>query len=270
MCLFFNRLLVWRNGDSQEKSMNTLPTVSIITAVYNAASTIRECIRSVESQNHFFEHIIVDGGSTDGTLGIIEQCQHEKLDVFSESDRGMYDALNKGISRSQGHIVGALNADDCYEDSEVLRDVATSLSSAQASYGDLLYVSGPNSDKVDRHWSAGSYSRNSFWHGWMPPHPTFFLRSECYQRYGGYRLDLGTAADYELMLRMLVKHKLDPHYIPRVLVRMRTGGISNSSLASRIAANRMDRKSWVVNGLQPYPWTLWFKPIRKVGQFLLR
>ena len=121
--------------------------------------------------------------------------------------------------------------------------------------------------RIVRYWKSGDYNPQKFYHGWMPPHPTFFVRRAIYEKYGLFNLELSSAADYELMLRFLLKHKITTTYIPEVLVKMRTGGMSNASLKNRFRANRMDRKAWEVNGLKPYPWTLWMKPLRKVGQF---
>jgi len=127
-----------------------------------------------------------------------------------------------------------------------------------------------SSCRVVRYWRAGDYDVNKFYGGWMPPHPTFFVRRSVYEKYGSFNLSLGSAGDYELMLRFLVRHKITTAYIPEVLVYMRTGGMSNVSLKNRIMANRMDRKSWAVNGLKPYPWTLLLKPLRKIPQFFLK
>ena len=121
-----------------------------------------------------------------------------------------------------------------------------------------------------RHWKSGTFTPGKFYWGWMPPHPTFFVQREVYQRHGLFNLELGSAADYEIMLRFLVKHQLSATYIPEVLVKMRTGGVSNASFANRLAANRMDRKAWDVNNLRPYPWTIIMKPVRKISQWFLK
>jgi glycosyltransferase len=123
-------------------------------------------------------------------------------------------------------------------------------------------------ERVLRRWRPGSHGPRSFYWGWMPPHPTFFVRRELYHRFGGFRTDLASAADYELMLRFLVRHQVRATYIPEVLVKMRVGGVSTASVRNRWRANRMDRQAWKVNGLRPYPWTLWLKPLRKVGQWM--
>ncbi len=192
--------------------------------------------------------------------------------IVSEADLGIYDAMNKGIGMSQGDIVGILNADDFYTSSDILAKVAAVFqdSAIDACYGDLVYVDNTDIGKVVRSWRAGNFSLRKFYWGWMPPHPTFFVRRSVYERFGVFNLDLGSAADYELMLRFLVKKAVKPAYIPEILVKMRVGGISNASWGNRLAANRMDRKAWVVNGLKPYPWTLWLKPLRKIGQWRVR
>lgn len=244
--------------------------ISIITATYNSASTIHDCLESVSSQSLKSQHIIIDGGSTDKTLDIIKSHPHA-LSLVSEPDRGIYDAMNKGISLASGDIIGILNSDDYYPNNQILEKVCTHFvnASLDSCYGDLHYVDFANTGKVTREWKSGNYSAGSFYWGWMPPHPTFFVRSSVYEKYGMFNLDLGTAADYELMLRFLVKFKITTCYIPEVLVKMRVGGTSNVSFKNRLKANRMDRKAWQVNGLVPYPWTTYFKPLRKLGQFFV-
>lgn len=245
--------------------------VTVITAAYNAAETIGQCIDSVSRQRRLHEHIIVDGQSTDETLEVIDARGHERLRVISERDAGLYDALNKGIELATGRITAILNADDFYETIDVLGIVGDAIANdIQAVYGDLVYVDRANSEAINRYWRGGKYARSRFWYGWMPPHPAFFLATELYRKYGVFRLDQGSAADYELMLRMLVKHSVEAVYIPHLMVRMRSGGMSNASFLNRLRANRMDRLAWVRNGLRPYPWTTMLKPVRKLAQFILR
>lgn len=249
--------------------------ISIITATYNADATITDCLKSIKFQTVPVEHIIIDGASTDNTLELVREISPHAR-ILSEPDNGIYDAMNKGIGLATGEIVGILNADDFYTSPDVLAHVAAVFSdpSVAACYGDLQYVQGcaveksTESFKIIRHWQSDPFCRSKFLWGWMPPHPTFFVRKEIYEQYGLFRLDLGSAADYELMLRFLFKHRIRAVYIPQVLVKMRVGGVSNASLANRIKANRMDRLAWEVNGLKPYPWTLLMKPLRKLRQFL--
>ena len=243
--------------------------ITLITPVLNNASTIGDCLRSVTSQTTACQHIIVNGGSTDGTLAIIEHYKTPDAIVISESDQGMYDAINKGLALATGEVVGILNADDFFPSDDVLAKIAAVFADPEidASYGDLLYVGRKDTTKVIRQWQSGAYRRDKFYAGWMPPHPTFYLRRRLYQQHGGYRLDLGTAADYELMLRILLKYRAAAAYIPQVLVHMRNQGMSNASISKRLKANRNDRKAWRANEIRPRPWTLLAKPARKVGQW---
>jgi glycosyltransferase len=217
------------------------------------------------------EHIVIDGGSSDGTVEYLNQaCSNGLLRFISEPDHGIYDAMNKGIKIATGEIIGILNSDDTYASSDVLSLVSETfkVSEIDSCYGNLLYVNKENTDFVRRTWVAGEYKRESFYNGWMPPHPTFFVRREIYRKYGLFNLGLGTAADYELMLRFLFKHNINSKYVNKTLIKMRVGGASNSNLWARLTANRMDRKAWSVNGLRPRPWTIFMKPARKILQFI--
>jgi glycosyltransferase involved in cell wall biosynthesis len=247
------------------------PVMSIITVVFNNADTIAHCLESVNSQSLPVEHIIIDGGSTDGTLQVIERFRPKLARFVSEFDHGIYDAMNKGIALATGDVIGILNSDDCYVSANVIEKISEIFKDERidSCYADLVYVDPLDKSKIIRRWKSGLYDERSFYWGWMPPHPTFFVRRSVYEKYGLFKTDIGTAADYELMLRFLLKHKITTAYIPEVLVIMQDGGISNSSLLKRIKANRMDLSAWHVNGLKPYPWTIFFKPLRKMGQFLV-
>ena len=181
----------------------------------------------------------------------------------------MYDAINKGLTLAKGDVIGVLNSDDFYPANHILAKVEQIFSEpeVEACYGDLHYVDKVDTTRVVRNWRAGDYKRERFFGGWMPPHPTFFLRRQLYEKHGGYRLDMGTAADYELMLRMLLKHEANTVYIPEVLVHMRNDGMSNASFKNRVKANRNDRQAWRLNEIQPRPWTLIAKPLCKLGQW---
>ncbi len=267
-------------------------TISIITATCNSASTIADCLASVNSQEVPVEHLIVDGASADDTLAIIRR-HSPAARILSEPDKGIYDAMNKGIALATGEAVGILNSDDFYADKDVLARVAAVFAdpAVDACYGDLVYVKDrsmfnvrcstftddrspvPGSRsrfQIIRYWKSGEFSPEKFYWGWMPPHPTFFVRRRVYEQYGLFNLALGSAADYELMLRFLLKHRIRTVYIPQVLVTMRAGGVSNASFGNRLRANRMDREAWRVNGLKPHPWTLFMKPVRKIPQWLTR
>ncbi|MEO1714083.1 MAG: glycosyltransferase family 2 protein [Bacteroidota bacterium] len=245
--------------------------VSIITATYNSSETIRDTIESVLCQTYKnIEHIIIDGASKDGTLEIVHSYGGKIAKVISEPDGGIYDAMNKGISMASGDVVGILNSDDFFAHDRVIEKVvrAFEMTECDSAYGDLQYVDPSETEKVVRNWRAGSHSRNSWLYGWMLPHPTFYVRKDVYERFGTFNLRLRSAADYEIMLRFLYKNKISATYIPEVLVRMRTGGVSNASLKNRIAANKEDRQAWRMNGLTPRFYTTLLKPIRKIGQFV--
>ncbi len=244
--------------------------VSIITATYNSAATVLDTLQSVQSQTwQQLEHIVVDGASTDDTLRLLEIGKHRGPFV-SEPDKGIYDAMNKGIQMATGDIVGILNSDDVYADPTIIEKVVQLFeqTGADAIYGDLWYVDSTDMQKVSRKWVAGTYRREAFLYGWMPPHPTFFVRKSVYERYGLFNLNMYTAADYELMLRFLYKYQIPAAYLPEVMVKMRVGGASNQSLKNRLLANKGDRMAWKVNGLKPYWFTVTLKPIRKITQFI--
>jgi glycosyltransferase involved in cell wall biosynthesis len=246
--------------------------ISIITVTYNSALTLKDTIESVQNQGYRnVEHIFVDGLSKDDTLQIVKSYPHISL-CISEKDQGIYDAMNKGINLATGDVIGILNSDDFYTDSQVLEKVARVFreTGCDAIYGDLQYVDVANTSHVVRMWKSGNYQPNAFKWGWMPPHPTFFVRKELYEKFGNFNLDMNTAADYELMLRFIHKHGIRLAYIPEVLVKMRIGGASNNSLFSRFAANKKDKQAWVSNGLKPFWFTLYLKPLRKIHQYLLR
>ncbi len=247
--------------------------ISIITVCYNSAKTIQDCIQSVVNQSYSnLEYILIDGQSTDNTLEIVYSFGSKISQVISEQDKGMYDAINKGIKLATGDIIGILNSDDMYVDELVLSEVVQKMkaTNADALYADLNYVDQMDTNKVIRYWKSGEYKKGSFLSGWMPPHPTFFIKKDFYLQYGGYSLDLVSAADYELMLRMIHKNSAKMAYLPRVIVNMRVGGMSNSSLSNRLRANKEDRKAWEMNGLTPRSFTLLFKPLRKLIQYVKR
>ena len=241
-------------------------TLTLITPTFNSALTLEETLRSVACQTlQPYEHLIIDGASKDGTLDIAARY---RCSVFSKPDRGIYDAMNKGVLRASGDIVGILNSDDCFAHPEVLRMVVETMmvTGADALYADLDYVS---DGKVVRRWRTGKFERNSFLNGWMPPHPTFFVRREVYERYGGFNDTFKISADYEFMLRVLFLHGVSVCYLPEVTVLMKAGGVSNGSWRNRLQAHREDRLAWRLNGLKPRFYTLWWKPLRKVHQFTI-
>jgi glycosyltransferase len=246
--------------------------VSIITATYNSATTVADTLHSISSQGYpDIEHIIIDGKSKDNTLEIVSEFAHVSS-IISEEDKGIYDAMNKGIGIAKGDIVGILNSDDIYAHPDVVANVVKVFeqTDCDAVYGDLVYVYQADTNRVIRLWRAGVYKQNAFKWGWMPPHPTFFVRKEIYDRHGVFSLDLKTAADYELMLRFIHRFGIRLQYLPEILVKMRAGGASNASFSRRWRANQADREAWIKNGLSPYWFTLYMKPLRKMGQFLFK
>lgn len=243
--------------------------ISIITATYNSARTVTDTLHCIQHQDYpAIEHIIVDGQSSDDTLKIVGQFSHVTK-IISEKDGGIYDAMNKGIALASGEIIGILNSDDIYTNKFVLSKVASVFEDEKVDgcYADLQYVHYNDINKVVRTWRSGACRPGSFHKGWMPPHPTLFLRRHVYAEAGIFNTSLKSAADYELMLRIFVKHSFHIHYLPEFIVKMRTGGLSNASFQHRIRANREDRKAWEINGLRPGAFTLYLKPIRKIVQF---
>lgn len=247
--------------------------ISVITVTFNSAATLEDTLKSVIAQDfHGRELIVIDGGSTDGTLGIIERYRTHISKFVSEKDEGLYHALNKGIDLAEGDVIAILHSDDFYASNDVLRRYAAVFSSTgcDAAYSDLLYVHRDDPEKVIRRWVSGDFSRRSFRFGWMPPHPTFFAKKELYGKFGGFNTVLRTSADYELMLRFLYRYNARTCYLPIYSVKMRVGGQSNVSLRNRLAANKEDRLAWQLNGLRHHFFTLWLKPLRKIGQFFRR
>jgi glycosyltransferase len=246
--------------------------LSVITAVRNAAETLPGCIESVRRQTVSAEHIVIDGASTDGTFDIIAQYRSSIARVVSEPDKGIYDALNKGIRLASGDVVGLLHGDDFYAHDRVLESVVKVFQekNVDSCYGDLLYVYKNDVDKVIRYWKASEYHRGKFRHGWMPPHPTFFVKREVYEKYGYFKADFRISADYELMLRLLEKHGISTYYIPEVLIKMRLGGASNRSLRNMWIKSSEDYKAWKVNDLKGGLHIIFLKNIIKIPQFIKR
>ncbi|QXE91548.1 glycosyltransferase [Geomonas subterranea] len=214
--------------------------ISIITVVYNNRKYIADCIRSVSGQTHKdIEYIVVDGGSKDGTVDVIREHESAITNWTSERDSGIYDAMNKGVSRATGEVVGLLNADDVYYDDSVLATVADVMQdhTVDACYADLTYVDSDDLDKTVRFWRSEQYKPGYFRKGWVPAHPTFFVRRRVYQKYGLFDLDYRLAADFELMARFLERHQVKGVYIPRIFVKMRVGGATNKSVSNIVKQN---------------------------------
>lgn len=235
----------------------------------NSSKSIRATIESVLSQvNIDLEYLLVDGNSSDGTVYIIKEYAEKYPKIIkwvSEPDSGMYDAMNKGIKMTSGDIIGILNADDLYASTEILSlvDEIITTKKIDSCYGNLMYI---KNDKPYRYWKSGN--RKSFRLGWMPPHPTFFVKKNIYEKYGLFRLDCGVNGDYELMLRFLDKYSISTVWLDKVFVYMCAGGKSNNGFQSRLNGIIDNKIAWKVNGLSPFFFTLFFKRIQKIPQFL--
>lgn len=246
--------------------------ISIITSTYNSKDYFPEALASYKAQSYIDkELIVVDGGSTDGTLRQIE-AETETVDQYiSEPDKGIYDALNKGMKMAKGDIIGILHSDDLLCSPEVLTKVNEAFMQhpdAMAVYGDLQYVERENPDRIIRKWISGDCTLRKLALGWMPPHPALFIRKTCFEQFGDYDLQFKSAADYDLILRFLYKHQQKAVYVPEVFVKMRVGGISNKTLKNRLRANKEDRLAMKLNGI-PFPLLkAVLKPLRKLRQFV--
>jgi len=244
--------------------------VSIITVTMNSEKYLADCINSVRRQNHKdIEHIIIDGKSTDRTIPIILQNLNHISYWISETDRGMYDAINKGLQMATGDIVGILNSDDMFASADAVKSIVDCFETTDTDsvYGDLVYVDALNTQKVIRYWKGVSYKRSRFRYGWMPAHPTFYVRRELIGQYGLYENHYYTAADYEFMARYLFLHKVSSRYIDAMLVKMRNGGISNENIKSRLRANRRDFLAMRRNKIPFSFFVSILKPLIKLPQF---
>lgn len=247
--------------------------ISIITVVLNAADTIEDTLRSVAAQRYpAIEHIVVDGGSTDGTLEIIERHRDRIAALIIEPDRGIYDAMNKGIAATTGEIVGMLNADDVYVDEHVLEKVARAFSdpAVDVCHADLVYVDRADLNRIIRYWKSRPYIDGLFEKGWLPAHPTFFVRRALYQRYGGFDLSYRFQADFELTMRLLAVHKARSVYLPEVIVKMRMGGVSNRSVLNVIKGNLEAYRACRQHGLKVSPLFIARKILSRLPQFFRR
>lgn len=244
--------------------------ISVVTAACNSEKTIGQTIESVLGQRYpEVESIVIDGASVDGTLSILNEYGACLGKLISEPDNGIYDALNKGIRHAAGDVIGFLHADDVFEDDRVLDKIAASFDdpNVDAVYGDLVYVRNEDLGRVVRYWKSGSYDRAALVQGWMPPHPTFYVRRSVYERLGIFNESYKIAADYDCVLRFLGRGHIRVAYIPEVLVRMRVGGTSNRSLSNIIRKSWEDYKAIRGNNIGGLA-TLFAKNFRKLPQFI--
>ena len=244
--------------------------VSLITATYNSENFLEECIVSVINQRYKnIEHIIVDGNSTDNTLGIIKKYEPHIAKWTSKSDRGMYDAINKGIAMATGDIIGILNSDDILVAEDVIETIVKTFeeNDVDTVYGDLEYVAAADTNKIIRIWKGRPYKRSRFKYGWMPAHPTFYIKKSLVEKYGFYENHYYTAADYEFMARYLYKNNVSSVYLPMLIVKMRMGGQSNRNLYQRLRANRRDFLAMKKNNIPFAFFVSILKPLIKLHQF---
>ncbi len=248
---------------------------SIITPTYNSAATLGDTLRSIASQTYRdIEHVIVDGASQDDTLNIIDEYSHQyglNISLSSEPDKGVYDAMNKGLRRASGEIIGIINSDDFLADEAVIADVAACFRedpTLDACYGDLRYVDRQDTGKIVRFWKAGKYRESKLKNGWAIPHPSFFVRRQVYRQYGGFNPDFQIAGDYELILRLLKVHGIKVAYLPRTLACMRAGGLSSRNLSQRRQGWHELRLAWKTNGLRVPSFFLLRRVLGKLGQYI--
>ena len=246
-----------------------------MTVVYNNPM-VGDALRSILGQqldsSDELELVVIDGGSTDGTLDVIEGF-HGRLGVFvSGPDKGIYDAMNKGLQLASGEVIGTLNADDLYQDDRVLATVLDAFRGGQAEvvYGDLVYVKKNDASSVVRFWKSNPYKHGAFERGWMPPHPTFFARRQVYERHGNFDLEFRLASDFELTMRFLAKAQVQSLYIPKVFVRMRMGGATNNSVRNVLEGNLESYRACKKNGLHVSPLFILRKILSRLPQFFIK
>ncbi len=250
--------------------MNGIPDISVITVSFNSRQTIADTIESVAAQTHpRIEHIVVDGASTDGTLEVLHRFRGRLSKVVSESDEGIYAAMNKGLAMATGEIVGTLNSDDVYVDENVLGMVAEVFQddAVDVCYGDIFYVDKADLNRIVRHWKSEPYRAGLFEQGWMPPHPSFFIRRRLLARVGQFDESYRFAADFDFMLRALHVEQLRSTYLPRELVKMRVGGETNDNVMNVLKANIEAYRSCRKHGLGVSPLFIAKKILRKLPQY---
>ncbi|WMN87521.1 glycosyltransferase [Vibrio parahaemolyticus] len=246
--------------------------VSIITATYNSSETILDTLKSLEQQSYpNIEYIIVDGASKDNTLDVVRDNCSRVSKIISEPDKGIYDALNKGIQAATGDVIGFLHSDDLFAYPGAVADIVATLerNQSQAAYADLAYVSKDDTEKMIRLWTSGSYERNKMISGWMPPHPTFYMKRELYLSLGHFDLGFKIAADYDSLLRYLWSNNVSMSYLPKVLIKMRVGGASNRSLSNIYKKTCEDIQALKNNNVF-WPKAIFIKNFSKIPQFFRR
>ncbi|NJN27365.1 MAG: glycosyltransferase [Cyclobacteriaceae bacterium] len=246
--------------------------VSIITVCYNSAAHLEDAIRSVANQEYGdIEHIVIDGDSKDGTQNLLEKHKQSLAKWVSEPDEGIYDAMNKGISMSDGQIIGMLNSDDFYYDNRVISRVVQAFAdpAVDAVFGDLIFVDPKNLERTVRTYSSRKWHPGKFASGYMPAHPTFFVRREFYEKYGLFETDYKIAADYEMLIRLLYVHGLKYAYLPIKMVKMRKGGVSSNGFRSNILLNAEIVRACRTHGIKTNAFKIYPKYFNKVFELFI-
>ncbi len=242
--------------------------ISLITVCYNSAHTLERTIESVASQSYEnIEYIIVDGGSSDSTVDIIKSHHHVISQWQSEPDKGIYDAMNKGIALAKGEVIGFLNADDVFANVDILTQVAKEFDDdkLEAVFGDIEFV---KNERVVRKYSSRDFKPQNFADGWMPAHPSFYARKALYNRCGNFRIDFKIASDFDLLMRMLKVYPANYKYLPMTFVKMAPGGVSNQSFKSRILLNKEIMQSCKEHGIKTNVLRIYFKYLKKIFEYV--
>ena len=248
--------------------------ISLITVTFNSDSTLRDTIESVLAQSYpNIEYILVDGASKDNTVDIIKEYEPQfngRMRWISEKDKGLYDAMNKGIRMATGEVVGIINSDDFYHRKDVIEKVAEAFGdgTVQAVYGDVRFVNPDDLDKTVRYYSSRKFAPALFRYGFMPAHPTFFTYRKYFEEFGYYKTDYRIAADYELLIRFLYVHRLKTKYLPLDFMKMRTGGASTASVKSNWLLNKEIVRACGENGIWTCMPLLLLKYVIKVFEFV--
>ena len=247
--------------------------ISIITATYNSEKTLRNTLENILGQTYQdYESIIVDGASKDGTMDLVREFEPRfqgRMKWISEPDKGIYDAMNKGIRMASGDVVGLLNSDDFYTSNDVLETIAKTFegSDIDACYGDIHYVNDNDLEKCVRYYSSAKFTPKRMMYGYIPAHPSFYCRKEVYQKYGLFDTSFKIAADFEQLLRLIYVEKIKTEYIPKDFVTMRTGGASNASISSRIAIMKEHLRGFKKNGIRNHCFRLSLRYFSKLLEY---
>lgn len=249
--------------------------ISLITVTYNSSNTLKSTFDSILNQLHTdYEYIVVDGASKDNTVALIKEYEprfKNKIKWLSEPDKGLYDAMNKGIQMATGDVIGILNSDDFFTSNRILQQVSDAFeqnNKVDAVYGDIHFVNPDNLEKSVRYYSSKIFKRRLMRLGFMPAHPSFYMRKACFEKYGIYKTDYKIAADFEFLLRVIFKHKIRTLYIPIDMVTMRTGGASTSGMQSHLKIMKEHLRAFRENDIHTNVFLLSLRYIYKIGELV--